>query len=276
MSFDLTAIAVALLLVVLAPRLVVRASRPLRSGLSCVNRGRNASRVSVGLVFVVAFALGVVATWVSRPVPRMLDEFSYLLAADTFAHGRVTNPPHPFWKHFESIHIIQQPTYQSKYPPGIGLMLALGQVLFGDPLVGAWLSHALAAAAVCWMLLAWVPPRMALLGGLLAALHGGFLLGWGQSYWGGALAMCGGALVYGAMRRVLRNASVPHVLVLGAGLFILAVTRPVEGLVACVPVVATLLWAGARRVATLLRNRPQRRDERRSGWISRSRRRRPG
>jgi hypothetical protein len=194
----------------------------------------------------VAFILNA-ALWLrSEPEPVVHDEFSYLLAADTFAHGRLTNPTHPMWRHFETVHVLQRPSYQSKYPPGQGLVLAAGIVATGMPIAGVWVSFALACAALTWMLQAFLPPRWALFGGLLAAVHPVMGAWWGQTYWGGALPMAGGALVYGAVPRLIRRARASTSAWLGIGLAVLASTRPVEGALAAAPAIAFLAWRRLR------------------------------
>jgi hypothetical protein len=206
--------------------------------------GRLAGRrgLAVSLIGVLALLASAALSLLGRiPEPRVHDEFSYVLAADTFAHGRLTNPTHPLWVHFESFHIIQQPTYASKYPPAQGLMLAAGQVLGGHPIVGVWISTGLACAAICWMLLAWLPAWWAVIGGLLAALHPLILLHWSQSYWGGAMAVIGGALLFGAFRRIIRRPSVRDALLMAVGLAILANSRPYEGLLVSLPAAVLLL-----------------------------------
>jgi hypothetical protein len=200
--------------------------------------------VSVALVGVAALAIRAALLPVMPiPEPVVHDEFCYLLAADTFVHGRVTNPTHPMWVHFETFGIIQQPTYQCVAQPAQGLMLAAGQVIGGHPFWGAWFSVGLMCAAICWMLQGWLPAPWALVGGILAVVRFGTLTYWANSYWGGALAATGAALVLGALPRIKRSSRTCDAVLMALGLAILASCRPYEGFVFSVPIaIAFFVW----------------------------------
>jgi hypothetical protein len=125
--------------------------------------------------------------------------------------------------------------------------LAVGELL-GHPWIGVLLSVGAMCAAFLWMLQGWVPARWALLGSLIVVVNVALFSYWINSYWGGAVAAVGGALVLGAVPRIMRKEKVRDALVLGVGAGILASSRPLEGFVMCVPVAIVLIaWLARQR-----------------------------
>jgi hypothetical protein len=193
------------------------------------------------------------------PVPRpaIQDEFSYLLASDTFASGRLANPTPPLAEHFETLQELIRPAYASKYPPLSGLVMAAGQKLTGQPWVGVWLSMGLLCAALCWAIEGWLPAVWALAGSMIAILHIGIVSYWTESYWGGTCAALGGALLIGALPRLKERPGVSSALAFALGLAVLANTRPFEGLVLAIVCCGWLViqWMRNRTPVTLILGR---------------------
>jgi hypothetical protein len=183
------------------------------------------------------------------PSPNIHDEFSYLLASDTFAHGRLANPPPPVWHHFEQFYVLMQPTFASKYGMAQALFMAFGQRWLFTPRAGILLSMALAAASLCWMLQAYLPAEWALLGGLLAVVRISWFSYFGDSYWGGAVAVLGGCLLMGAAARLVRKWRTRDGVVMALGLLLLANSRPWEGALLSLPICIYTIWVLIRKRA---------------------------
>jgi len=228
-----------LTLILLASPTAEQICTRLESFLSQFAKRRNL--VSLSLFFGVILIRLAALPLLHVPVPGIHDEYSYLLMGDTFAHGRLANPPHPMWLSFETFHVNWLPTYSSIYPPVQGALLALGQLL-GSPWIGVLVSTAVMCSTITWMLQAWMPSRWAFLGGVLAALKFGVASYWINSYWGGAAAAIGGALVLGALGRISKRPTARDAVVLGLGVAILANSRPYEGMLFCIPASAWFIW----------------------------------
>lgn len=183
-----------------------------------------------GALLVLIFMAGLMPFIYQRgaPLPGVHDEFSYLLAGQTFAEGRLTNPSPPEHEAFQGFHILVSPSYQSKYLPGIGLQLALG-FLIGMPIAGVWLTVALNGLAAYWMSRAIVGPRMAWGIGLIALFHFGLNGYFAHSYWGGSLFLLAGLLEVGGFFRLQRTPTLRASIAFGLGAALMLLTRPLEG-----------------------------------------------
>lgn len=164
------------------------------------------------------------------PVPTGsgADDFAHLLVGDTLRHFRLANPAHAMHQFFETVFVLQEPSYSSIFPIGQGLALALGRMTFGHPWAGVVLSVAALCALCYWMLRAWVGPGWALVGGLLAVIEFGPLRYWMNTYWGGAVSATAGCLVFGSLPRLRDRGRTRDAVLLGLGIGLQLLARPFE------------------------------------------------
>jgi len=168
-----------------------------------------------------------VASWMPVPEPKIHDEFSYLLAGDTFALGRLCKSAASsvaFLRYF-SRH--SAPNLWSMYPPCAGGRARDGQLLGSSmdrrPVSAAAMCVAIDLDVAGWMRRMGAAGR----GWVLVFLRFGLFSYWMNSYWARRAAI-GGAASHGTFPRIYERRR-PRDAVVFAWRGILATSRPFEG-----------------------------------------------
>lgn len=179
-------------------------------------------------------------TWLVPYSPRVHDEFSNLLIGDTLLHGRLSNPSPEVWEPFQTFHVIMEPSYASKYPLAAGILVALGRLVLGVPIAGAWIAAGIGVVSVTWMLAGITSRKWAMFGGLMLSLHPTLQIVWSQNVFGAWWTAIGAALLLGGVLRLRRRHIACDAVLAGCGIGMLALSRPFEGLV--FTVCCALFW----------------------------------
>jgi hypothetical protein len=202
--------------------------------------GAAAAAFGIGLFIVAAAKYALIGMASSRFMPVVHDEWSYLFGAQTLALGRLSNPTPPRPEFFDAFHILTQPRWVTRYPPGHPAVLALG-VLAGWPPLAV---IAMMAGTVVWVYLLGREvggEPVGRLAGVLALLAPGFdgvATGYlSQSTFLFAISGC-----YSSAARALRIQSAAWSAAAGAlgGWAIL--TRPYSAIALGAPLAAWFLW----------------------------------
>ncbi|MEJ7699101.1 MAG: hypothetical protein WKF71_05575 [Pyrinomonadaceae bacterium] len=73
------------------------------------------------------------------------------------------------------------------------------------------------------------------------------IFGWSQNYWGGNVAMIGGALCIGSLFRFIKTRKTRDAVIFALGIVLLTNSRPFEGLLVCLPFAAVVIYWFTKR-----------------------------
>jgi hypothetical protein len=199
----------------------------------------------------VTVLIAAINRWVLLGFPNSGDEYNYLYEAQTFAAGRLWNPPQNPPEIFATNYVVQEPDRTfSSFPFGWPVLLALA-LRVGLP---AWLVNPLLGTVtlgLVWGLGARLyNPRVGVLAAALVGVSPFFLFN-AASYFSHTLC---GALLVGAACSASRGDRRPAWVPMMVGFLIgwAVVCRYLTGVVCGVPIVLWLLRSGAPRIRTLL------------------------
>lgn len=209
------------------------------------------------LAYLCCFLLGVLVPWIGMqfqgtPEPSTPLAHARLLAAETFASGRLANPSIPGGSLLQTYLTLQEPAYSAVSSPGPALFLALG-LLGGDPLLGIWLSAGLLGLSVAWMIRGYASLRWAVIGSLITTIWFGALSFWTQSYDGSVTVAIGLALAWGASRRYRARKQASDLLIFSLGVGWSLLCDPVAAILPLVipTYIIAKTWWRTRRTAVL-------------------------
>ncbi len=164
----------------------------------------------------------------AAPLPSDMEEYNQLLQAQTYALGRLANPVHPLAVMLQSFQVVEWPHRVSGRPPLPALPLILPAALGVSPFAGNLAAIGLTSAALCWMLLGWVPRAWAVIGSFLAICTFCLFGYWINSYWCPTTTVLGAALLLGLVPRVQQQPRLRWGALAVLALVLLAGTRPYE------------------------------------------------
>lgn len=201
------------------------------------------NRPALCLWLMLASTVLVLATvWAMRAFPNSGDEYNYLFQAATFQAGRLWNAVPAAGDLFSFKHaFMQDGKWVSQYAPGWAAILTVGNFA-GLPF---WLINPLLGVVLLYLTYRLALQRAGVVAGSVAAVLLGltiFFLFNAASYFAHVYVAIFGLLFCAAAEAFRRQPAVRSALIMGAASGVVALNRPFDAVLFCLPYAAAIAW----------------------------------